>query len=92
MINCNDDILTLNPRDVVRHKMKKNDDTIMYNNEYNGNIPAIESDNFLLYTNVSSLPSSKYNGLGVFAKRTISKDSIICEYKGDIVDHLHKTL
>jgi len=90
MISCNDDILTLNPRNIVRYKMKKNDDKIMYNNEYDGNIHAIASDNFFLYTNVSSLPSSKYNGLGVFAKRSISKNSIICEYKGDIVDHLQK--
>ena len=87
-INCNDDdLLSLNPRDVVRYRMKiDNDDTMMINNDVN--ISAVASDNFLLCTNKSSLP--KFNGLGVFAKRLILKDSIICEYKGKIVDQLNK--
>ena len=41
---------------------------------------SVRSDNYLLYTALSSL--GNYVGLGVFANRFIPKGTILCEYRG----------
>ena len=53
--------------------------------EHTDDIPAVDSDYFLLYKNDSLLPIDSA-GTGVHAKHLIPKDTIICEYRGTIIE------
>ena len=48
-------------------------------------VSAVDSDFFLIYNKDSTLPVENI-GNGVFAKRDIKKDSLICEYRGPIIE------
>ena len=65
------------------------------NNDGNDDIAAVDSDYLMLYRAASTLPVLNI-GYGVFAKSDISKDSLICEYRGPViaqkdVDRYHKS-
>lgn len=78
--------------DIKRYEIKnKNDIEDLYwintNNQLTGfNVTAIDSDYFSLHTNPSTLPGFLM-GMGVFANKKILKNSILCEYRGKVVDN-----
>ena len=57
----------------------------VFQEEEGVSITAIDSDYWLLEIAKSTIPIDSV-GQGVFAKSTIPKDSIICEYRGPIID------
>ena len=52
----------------------------------NVQVEAIDSDYFSIYSNRSTLPGF-FMGNGVYARRLILKNHIICEYRGTIIDN-----